>query len=226
MLCVVELFTYLDPLREAGFAVDFVPRVEGIVGSYDKEETLRELEPVHRQAVEGLGFQWSQLWRAEQVHGAEVFSIATDGPGRVVPAVDGLLTKRDDVLLGIYVADCGLIWIADPVTRAMALLHSGRKGTEGEILTHAVESLKREYGSRPEDLIVVLGPCIRPPHYEVDIATQIARQARAAGIKNFHDCGICTGANVADYYSYRLEKGCTGRMLGLLGQGIPAPRGE
>lgn len=215
----MELFTYLDPLREAGFAVDFVPRVDGIEGSYDKEEGLRALEPAHRQAVEGLGYRWPQLWRAEQVHGAEVSLIDSDGPGEIVPGVDGLMTNRADVLLGIYVADCGLIWLADPVTGAIALLHSGRKGTEGGILTRAIGELKEAYGCRPSDLIVMLGPCIRPPHYEVDIASQIARQAEEAGVKHFHDCGICTGAGVADYYSYRVEKGRTGRMIGLLGLG-------
>lgn len=219
MLCVVELFAYLDPLREAGFAVDFVPRVEGIDGSYEKEEALRDLEPVHRRAVEGLGYRWTRLWRAEQVHGVEIALIDSTSPGGIVPGVDGLITDRGDVLLGIYVADCGLIWVADPVTRAIALLHSGKKGTEGGILTRAIQTMGDSYGSKPEDLLVVLGPCIRPPHYEVDIAEEITRQAQLAGVVRFHDCGICTGAGVHDYYSYRVEKGRTGRMLGLLGQG-------
>ncbi len=33
----------------------------------------------------------------------------------------------------------------------------------------------------------------------------------------FVDCGICTGEGVENYYSYRVEKGNTGRMLALLG---------
>lgn len=210
-------FSYLDPLREAGFTADFVPRIEGVTGSYDKEEGLVALEPWHRQVVEKLGFNWEQLWRAEQVHGSETaFVEAESGAACMIPKVDGLMTSQSSALLGIYVADCGLIWLADRGTGAVALLHSGRKGTEGGILTRAVAAMKEKYGSRAQDLIGVLGPCIRPPHYEVDIATLIGNQARDAGIGEFHDCGICTGAEVESYYSYRVEKGLTGRMLGLL----------
>lgn len=214
----MEFFWYLEPLRELGFVASFVPRVEEVVGSYDKEEALAELEGFHRKAVEGLGFQWSQLWTAEQVHGAAV-AVIKERQCReegAIPGVDGLMTNDVSALLGIYTADCGLIWVADRRTRAVSLLHSGRKGTEGGILTKAVAEMAEQYGTVAEDLVVVLGPCIRPPNYEVDIASLIAKQARDAGVKDFYDSGICTGAEVSNYYSYRMEKGLTGRMLGLL----------
>ena len=66
------------------------------------------------------------------------------------------------------------------------------------------------------NVIVQLGPCIRPPHYEVDFAAEIGRQAARAGIVRFHDCGLCTACDLARYYSYRAEKGKTGRMWGVL----------
>lgn len=216
-----ELFSFLDPLRDAGFAVDFVARVPGIAGGYDKGASLAELEGAHREAVSGLGYQWPQLWRAEQVHGTEIKRIDEAGPGRFVPGVDGLMTDREDVLLGVYVADCGLIWLADTVTGAVALLHSGRKGTEEGILLRAIDAMTREFGTLPENLMVVLGPCIRPPHYEVPFAEDLARQAGESGVGQFIDCGICTGAEVERFYSYRMEKGATGRMLGLI-----APRAQ
>ena len=213
--------TFLDPLRDAGFAADFVPRIEGVAGSYDKEEGLVALEPFHKKSVAGLGYDWSQLWRAEQVHGGGIAHVEdSSGAGQVLPGVDGLTSNLSTVLLGIYVADCGLIWLADQRTRAVALLHSGRKGTEEGILPKAVAAMGAKFGSQPQDLIGVLGPCIRPPHYEVDIASMIVEQAGAAGVGQFHDCGICTGAEVECYYSYRIEKGLTGRMLGLLGSQV------
>lgn len=213
----MELFSYLDPLREAGFAADFIPRVAEVPVSYHKEEALALLQPTHHRAVERLGYSWSQLWRAEQVHGADIAVVRGEGPGRILPGVDGLMTAQPGVLLGIYVADCGLLWIADRRSRAVALLHSGKKGTEQGILTRAVAQMGREFGTVPDDLLVVLGPCIRPPHYEIDFASDIASQAQRAGVGAFHDCGLCTGSDLASYYSYRQEKGLTGRMLGLLG---------
>ena len=217
----MELFSFLDPLREAGFSVDFVSRVEGVMGCYDKEEGLLELEPYHREAVRRLNYEWEVLWRAEQVHGAEVELVGGESflnfPNRIVSGADGLMTADSSLLLGIYVADCGLIWVADRKTKAVALLHSGRKGTEAGILPRAVAAMREKFGTRAEDLMVVLGPCVRPPIYEVDIAELIREQAQNAGVGEFIDCGICTGREVDRFYSYRVEKGCTGRMLGLLG---------
>jgi purine-nucleoside/S-methyl-5'-thioadenosine phosphorylase / adenosine deaminase len=72
------------------------------------------------------------------------------------------------------------------------------------------------FGSEPAQLIVQLSPCIRPPHYEIDFAAEIIRQCRALGVKEIHDSGVCTANEVGRYYSYRAEKGKTGRMLALL----------
>ena len=62
----------------------------------------------------------------------------------------------------------------------------------------------------------MLGPCIRPPHYEVDFAGEIGRQAGRAGVGNFLDCGLDTAADLDRFYSYRLESGKTGRMMALI----------
>jgi copper oxidase (laccase) domain-containing protein len=73
------------------------------------------------------------------------------------------------------------------------------------------------FGSEPPELIVQLSPCIRPPHYEIDFAAEIVQQCRAIGVKEIYDSGICTACELDRYYSYRAEKGKTGRMLALLG---------
>ncbi len=74
----------------------------------------------------------------------------------------------------------------------------------------------KAFGSVPADLVVQLSPCIRPPHYEIDFAAEIVRQCREAGVTAVHDCNICTACDLNRYYSYRAEKGRTGRMLALL----------
>jgi copper oxidase (laccase) domain-containing protein len=76
--------------------------------------------------------------------------------------------------------------------------------------------MRREFGTKPEDLIVVLGPCIRPPDYEIDFAALIREQAGKAGVGEFHDEGENTACDLARHYSYRIEKGRTGRMLALI----------
>ena len=73
------------------------------------------------------------------------------------------------------------------------------------------------FGSNPAELIVQLSPCIRPPHYEIDFAAEIIEQCRAQGVLQIHDSGVCTACDLHRYYSYRAEKGKTGRMLALIG---------
>ena len=96
------------------------------------------------------------------------------------------------------------------------MVHSGKKGTELSIVSKAIREMSAKFGSDPGDLIVQLSPCIRPPHYEVDFAAAIVEQCRAAGVKKVHDSGVCTACHLDLYYSYRAEKGKTGRMLALL----------
>ncbi len=158
------------------------------------------------------------LLTAEQIHGNKIAIV--DGPvesGKQFARCDGIITNRREILLGIHVADCCAIYIVDPKKPAIGLVHSGRKGTELGVVTNAITQMNAQFGSRPRDLIVQLSPCIRPPHYEIDFAAKIIEHCRAQGVHEIHDDGICTACHVDLYYSYRAEKGRTGRMLALLG---------
>ena len=78
------------------------------------------------------------------------------------------------------------------------------------------------YDTNPEDLVCVISPCIRPPDYDIDFASTIRSQAAALGIRNVNDTCENTATDPAVHYSYRQEKGQTGRMLALLGV-LPLP---
>jgi copper oxidase (laccase) domain-containing protein len=127
-----------------------------------------------------------------------------------------LITNQRGVCLGIYVADCCAVYLVDPVRSAIGLVHSGKKGTELGIASKAIESMAEHFGSHASDLIVQLSPCIRPPHYEIDFAADIVRQCRELGVSSVHDSAVCTACDLDRYYSYRAEKGRTGRMLAFL----------
>ncbi len=219
---VTEALSFLDPInRLPGFRAGWIGRLDDIPVTTDRDETLARLRPHHENIVM-REFGCDRWWRAEQVHGngvavvpdAEVVDLAGSLP--VVPGVDGLITVAPGEVLGIYVADCGAIWLADRGTGAVGMLHSGKKGSELGILTEGIRQMGVHFGTRPADLVVVLGPCIRPPDYEIDFAAEIARQAEVAGVAEFHDQGENTAADLSAFYSYRIEKGCTGRMLGLI----------
>jgi len=198
---------------------EFVGRVPGVEVDTDREATVARLRPFHKRVVKSMGFEWSHLHRAEQVHGAEIAVVSGDGFGREHSGVDGLITATPGLLLGIYVADCGAVFISDPIRGVIALLHSGKKGTEKNITGKAIALMVERFNSRPKDIVVALAPCIRPPAYEVDFAAQIKRQVLHAEVPEaqWTDSGVCTSSDLEAYYSYRMEMGKTGRMLALLG---------
>ena len=225
------VLSFLDRICSGnGVRASFVTRIPEVAVSRDKWETIARLKPAHRRAVEDLGFEWNNLWRAEQVHGNVVVQVPSEGAeGQIVEGADGLVTcGRDQVLLGIYVADCAAVYIRDCRTGALGLVHSGKKGTEQGAVLKAISKMSAEYGSDPYDLEVAVSPCIRPPRYEIDLPALLHEQLSGVGIppRQIAISNDCTGAKIESYYSYRMEQGKTGRMLALLGQRVNnAPRG-
>jgi hypothetical protein len=212
---VTEFFPALAALEFVRHG--FVRRIPGLDVATDRAAALARLDHVHRQIRDELGFAEMPFATAEQIHGDSIAVIDRPLPAdRCFNGADALITDQPNVSLGIYVADCCAVFLIDPVTRAIGLVHSGRKGTELGIVTRAIEKMGETFATRPNELIVQLSPCIRPPHYEVDFAAEIVRQARAAGVRQVHDSGRCTACDLRNYYSYRAERARTGRMLGLV----------
>lgn len=200
-----------------GLQHGFVRRVPEIDVAYEKAEVLRRLDCVHREARAKLNLADVPFVTAEQVHGNRIGVISARlAKDECFAGCDGLITNQPGVCLGIYVADCCAVYLLDPVRRAIGLVHSGKKGTELGIVGRAIDQMRENFGTAPEDLVGQLSPCIRPPHYEIDFAARIVSSCRELGVVKLHDSGVCTACDLEHYYSYRAEKGKTGRMLALL----------
>ncbi len=207
----------LQPILSPPFTrAAFLTRIPGINVQTDRDTALARTRPAHALLLSEAGFL--PLATAEQIHGDQITTVTapTHAPG-----ADALITVTPGLTLGIYVADCAAVWFADPIRRVIALAHSGKKGTELDIVGATIARLRDEFGTNPSDLTVTVSPCIRPPDYEIDFAATIADQASSHGVVNFHDSGANTAADLATYYSYRLERGQTGRMLAVI-QILPA----
>ena len=211
----IERFPALELL---GVQQGFVGRVPDVDVRVDRALALRRLDACHREARRLLGLAGRAFVTAEQVHGSDVAVLADGSPVPEGPAVgmDAVVTDRRDVCLGVYVADCCAVYLVDPVRRVIGLAHSGKKGTELNITAATVQAMQARFGTRSQDVVAQLSPCIRPPWYEVDFAAQIVEQCRALGVARVTDSGVCTAANPEQYYSYRREQGRTGRMVALL----------
>ena len=210
----VERFPTLDELEDVQHG--FVLRVPGLDVRANREMALQRLEEYHQLARQSFGTRHFCL--AEQIHGNSVAAVTANSAPKT-PRVDALITNDPQVLLGIYVADCCAVFLVDSRRSAIGLVHSGKKGTELNIVGAVIQKMAMVYGTEPADLVAQLSPCIRPPFYEVDFAEDIAQNLRRSGVRQVFDSGENTAADLERYYSYRMEKGRTGRMLALLGIG-------
>jgi YfiH family protein len=80
---------------------------------------------------------------------------------------DALATRVENVALAVKTADCMPVLIADPVTKALAAVHSGWRGTLSGILLCTIREMRRAFGSDPAHLLAAIGPGIRACCYEV-----------------------------------------------------------
>lgn len=91
--------------------------------------------------------------------------------------IDGLVTNVKGLVLSTFYADCVPLYFVDVKQEAIGLSHSGWKGTVGEIGRKTVETMEKEYGSKPEDILVAVAPSICRECYEVseDVAMEFKK---------------------------------------------------
>jgi YfiH family protein len=117
-----------------------------------------------------------------QVHGNAVVVIRRSGgsaqqdppydstqPGRPRgrPDADALVSDDPGIAIAVRAADCVPLLMADRVRGVIAAVHAGWRGTCARAVVVAVDALEREFGTRPEDIVVAIGPSIGPCCYEV-----------------------------------------------------------
>ncbi|HDT14015.1 MAG TPA: peptidoglycan editing factor PgeF [Candidatus Aminicenantes bacterium] len=100
-----------------------------------------------------------------QLHADAVHRLAA-APSRKLEG-DALVTNVPGFLLVIRTADCLPVLLVDEPNRAVAAVHCGWRGTQERVLEKAVRAMGEAYGSRPEETLAALGPCIGAACYEV-----------------------------------------------------------
>jgi hypothetical protein len=128
-----------------------------------------------RRVAADLGVE--RLTVGDQTHGARVAVIGQDLAGRghdggadareALPGTDAMVTNLPGVALATIVADCAPVVLFDPVRRAVGVAHCGRPGTVAGVLPATIAALAAEYGSRPCDLLVGIGPSVGFSSYEI-----------------------------------------------------------
>jgi YfiH family protein len=181
-------------------------------------------------------------------HGAASVEVGLPGSPDLEPAeaeADAVFTRSPNWVLAITMADCLPALIADPVTRCVAAVHAGWRGTRDQVLKLMLKRLFAEGQCNPASTHVALGPCLSIAALEVseDLALDLSKclseshihraagryyfdlrganrsQALEAGVSpaNITESPLCTRENADLLFSYRRDGGVTGRMAACIG---------
>lgn len=201
----------------------------GLNTSASKEEIENHLKLLFQR----LNWRGDEIALARQVHGTKVKVV--DKPG-IYDQVDGLVTSQIGLTIGIQVADCAAILIADERAGVAGAFHAGWRGAADQIVPAGLKVMESE-GATISDLKVYVGPGISVSHFEVgeevsvrfpescrlersgekprvDLRKALELQLLDAGV-NPSNVEIDPNCTYADHtlYSYRREGTGSGRML-------------
>lgn len=183
-----------------------------------------------------LEWKPDKLALAEQVHGNQIEYVQNGG---IYSQTDGLVTDKNNLILGIRVADCAAILLADPQNQFLAAVHAGWRGAASGIISRSLSKLK-DLGAKTDSLIAWISPCISTENFEIgeEVAEQFDKKYidRSFGkkphlnLKEFikdeltgsglsaHNVEVdprCTISN-KNFYSYRREQNKAGRLLAFI----------
>lgn len=189
---------------------------------------------------ESLGFENKDVAHSHQVHGDKVYVVSK---AVALQGYDALVTNKVGILLSVSIADCVPILVYDPIKRAIAAIHSGWKGTTQSITTATIKTMNQCFGTAAKDCLVYIGTSICAKTFEVD--NDVARhfdnpykhwdedrkkflidlrrhnhdQLTSLGVlaENIETSTMSTVLHNNRYFSYRKERGKTGRMLAVIG---------
>ncbi len=153
------------------------------------------------------------VW-GEQPHGNGVTCVeSTDAVYTEISGVDALLCDRAGVCLVAYSADCPIVYVVDRVRKAIGIIHSGRAGTEMNLVTSALREMRAVFGTSTADCIAIISPSIGPCCYPKDLWHSLEEELVGLGIGDLLNPRFCTACNPELFFSYKREKGRCGRML-------------
>ena len=131
------------------------------IGSLDKKKNvIKNLNIVKKR----IGCKKNNLLLLNQVHSNKIFKINYIPKKKLIG--DGFFTSKKNIALGILTADCAPVFIYDKKLKIIGAAHAGWKGAYKGIIKNLINSIKKE-GSKTNNIIAVIGPCISKKNYEV-----------------------------------------------------------
>ena len=170
-----------EALEDDGFANAFSTRLGGVSPMPENslnlagfnEDDAENIYENRRRFLKLFDGEWT-LTGCWQMHGTDVRVVKSEDEAKPKPGVlgddqycDALISKTPKILLTVKTADCVPVLLGDAITGAFAAVHAGWRGTSASIVARAIERLRSEYGTLPENLRAAIGPAATACCYEV-----------------------------------------------------------
>lgn len=199
-----------------------------------------------KRFLSDLGIDYKALVCAKQTHSGNVACVDINqrGQGAVVYATalddcDALITAEINLPLAVFTADCLSVFLYDPATPAVGMVHAGWRSSLANITSSAVRLMRKKFGSKAALLRAGFGPSIKECCNKIDADVRgkfsfgvIERGGGAyldlsdVNIKQLFDEGVvpanisaaagCTNCCGDEFFSFRREKEACGRMISVI----------
>lgn len=211
-------------------------------GNVYRAQVLEEIPWLEHGFGTRLSSRWpdtADLATVQQIHSDKV--LKADHPGAIGEG-DALISNQPGVTLSVRTADCLPVLMADIGNRAIAAVHAGWRGTLLEIVPRTVQAMAEQFGTRPDDLVIAVGPGIGACCFEVgpEVAIQFSAlfpergdleqrtkvdlletNVRLLGrndgrMRQIATSGLCSCCRPDLFHSYRRDREEAGRMVSVI----------
>ncbi|HPL52935.1 MAG TPA: peptidoglycan editing factor PgeF [Bacillota bacterium] len=186
--------------------------------SVTNENTVENVRRNLELVCSAVGIDYTRLVFSDQTHrdNIRIVEEADIGKGITIASdikdTDGLMTNIPGIPLITFYGDCVPLFFLDTKNKAVAVSHSGWRGTVLKIGAKTIMKMTEAYGTRPEDCLVGIGPSIEKNCFEV--GPEVAGQFKES-FDNWNEFIMPVGKG-----KYYIDLWKANKLM-FMGQGIP-----
>ncbi len=148
---------------EGGVSDGIYKSLNGGLGSQDDAANVAENR---RRMAEQMGVTPERFLNVWQIHSPDAVVVSGPWNGTERPKADALVTRTEELAIGVTAADCGPVLFVDPGARVIGAAHAGWKGALTGVLESTIDAMEK-LGADRGGIVAAIGPLIRQNSYEV-----------------------------------------------------------
>ena len=195
------------------------------------DDNPAHVEENRKRVAQAIGTTNERLLSNHQIHSAKIIVVEKPWQNGQQPKADGIVTKIPGLAISALSADCSPVLFADVNAGVVGAAHAGWRGALAGVTDETVTAMV-SLGAQRKNIVVAIGPCIGPKHFEVgpefvgefitenlgnakffvkgktdrsyfDIKAYLVRKLLKAGVGQADALPDCTYAQNEAYFSYR-----------------------